>query len=119
MAYGAVLAEAVKAAEILEQKKIAVDVINARFASPIDGRIIAQFGSQKRIVSVEDHNFACGFGSALVEEAYKKGYSASSVTILGAGSEFTKQAPRQRQLMQWGLNADKIAEKVGKILKKC
>ena len=73
---------------------------------------------KKRIVTVEDHSVACGFGSALLEEASKRGSFYGPVTVLGAGAEFTKQASRARQLMRWGINADEIAEKVKNILKK-
>ena len=66
-AYGTVLSEAISAAKTLEQEGIAVDVINARFAAPIDDAIFALIGKGKGIITVEDHGLACGFGSAVLE----------------------------------------------------
>ena len=54
---------------MLEQQRIAVDVINARFAAPVDDEIIALTVKGKGIITVEDHGLACGFGSAVLEQA--------------------------------------------------
>ncbi len=67
VSYGSVLSEALKAAGLLGKEKIAVDVINGRFAAPIDDKIISLAERGKGIVTVEDHHLACGFGSAVLE----------------------------------------------------
>jgi 1-deoxy-D-xylulose-5-phosphate synthase len=115
--YGNVLTEALKAASLLAEEKIAIDVINGRFAAPVDEKIISLLGQGKSIVTVEDHAVACGFGSAVLELAAEKGYSTESIRLLGAPRRFIGHNTRDVQLMEAGANADKIAEAVRDILK--
>jgi len=117
VSYGNVLTEALKAASLLAEEKIAIDVVNARFAAPIDEKIISLLEQGKSIVTVEDHAVACGFGSAVLELAAEKGYSTESIRLLGAPRRFIGHNSRDVQLMEAGANADKIAETVRKILK--
>jgi 1-deoxy-D-xylulose-5-phosphate synthase len=117
VSYGNVLTEALKAASLLAEEKIAIDVINGRFAAPVDEKIISLLGQGKSIVTVEDHAVACGFGSAVLELAAEKGYSTESIHLLGAPRRFIGHNSRDIQLMEAGANADKIAETVRKILK--
>ncbi|OHB64313.1 MAG: hypothetical protein A2168_01190 [Planctomycetes bacterium RBG_13_50_24] len=117
VSYGNVLTEALKAASLLAEEKIAIDVINGRFAAPVDEKIISLLEQGKSIVTVEDHAVACGFGSAVLELAAEKGCSTESIHLLGAPRRFIGHNSRDVQLMEAGANADKIAETVRKILK--
>ena len=105
------LAEAIKAADILARDGIEVDVINARFASPIDDKIISLL-KEKTLVTIEDHRIACGFGSAVMEKAAQAGAVCSSIRVLGFGREFIRHDCRDAQLNQGGLNTDKIVAAV-------
>ena len=106
-----------KAAELLVKDKIAVDVINGRFAAPVDEKIISLMKKGKVIVTVEDHAVACGFGSAVLELAVAKGQSLKDISVLGAPRRFIWHNSRDAQLMEAGVNADNIAETVRKMLK--
>lgn len=117
VSYGNVLTEALKAASLLSEEKIAVDVVNARFAAPVDGKIISLMEQGKSIVTVEDHSVACGFGSAVLESAAEKGCSTESIHLLGAPRRFIGHDSRDVQLVEAGTKAEKIAEAVKKILK--
>ena len=117
VSYGSVLTEALKAASLLVEEKIAIDVINGRFAAPVDEKILSFLERRKSIVTVEDHAVACGFGSAVLELAVEKGCSTESIHLLGAPRRFIGHNSRDVQLMESGTNAEKIAEKVRKILK--
>jgi len=117
VSYGSVLTEALKAASLLAEEKIAIDVINGRFAAPVDEKILSFLERRKSIVTVEDHAVACGFGSAVLELAVEKGCSTESIHLLGAPRRFIGHNSRDVQLMESGTNAEKIAEKVRKILK--
>ena len=113
VSYGSVLAEALRAAELLAKDGIAVDVINARFAAPIDEKIIQLLRKGKGIITVEDHTTACGFGSAVLELAAAKiadNKKPTAIRVLGAPRHFIKHDTRPVQLMQAGINADKIAQ---------
>jgi 1-deoxy-D-xylulose-5-phosphate synthase len=115
--YGSILTEALKAALLLANDGIPVDVINGRFAAPVDEKIGSLIEKGKGIVTVEDHAVACGFGSAILELAAAKGCSLKKIRILGAPRRFIGHNTRDVQLMEAGVNADNIAETVRKMLK--
>jgi 1-deoxy-D-xylulose-5-phosphate synthase len=117
VSYGTVLTEALKAAALLAEKKVPVDVINARFAAPVDEKINTLLRRGKRIVTVEDHAIACGFGSAVLEMAAAKGCSPNNVRVLGAPRRFIGHNSRDAQLTEAGVDAGSIAEAVRKMLK--
>ncbi len=110
VSYGTVLTEALAAADILDSDKIAVDVINARFAAPIDEKIVSLLSKGKKLITVEDHYLSCGFGSALLERAAAHGGDIGLVRVLGAPGRFFGHDLRTAQLMVAGINADDIAK---------
>jgi len=124
--YGSVLTEALKAADLLANEDIAVDVINARFAAPVDKNIISLLDEGKGIITIEDHLMACGFGSALLELAAEtdnqtartrdKQESHNAIRLLGAPRTLIGHDSRGAQLMEAGVNADKIAQTAKEML---
>jgi 1-deoxy-D-xylulose-5-phosphate synthase len=126
VSYGSILTEALEAAELLAKDGIQVDVINARFAAPVDEKIISLLEEGKRIITVEDHTISCGFGSAVLElaaakmadsELSAKGYMADAIRLLGAPRRFIGHNSRNAQLMEAGVNADKIVQTAKNMLK--
>jgi len=124
--YGSVLAEALKAAALLADENIAVDVINARFAAPVDKNIVSLLDEGKGIITIEDHLMACGFGSALLELAAEtnnqtarergKQESHNAIRLLGAPRALIGHDSRSAQLMEAGVNADKIVQTAKEML---
>ncbi len=114
VSYGSVLTEALKAANILAKEGIAVDVINARFAAPIDEAIFTLLETGKSIITVEDHHLACGFGSALLESSAAKANHSklADIRVLGVPRRFIKHNYRSNQLIEGGISAEKIIETV-------
>ncbi|HPS54780.1 MAG TPA: 1-deoxy-D-xylulose-5-phosphate synthase [Sedimentisphaerales bacterium] len=114
VAYGSILNEALKAAKLLETEGVYIDVINARFAAPVDDYLMTLLDQGKNIITVEDHGLACGFGSAVLEKASNSIIKAipGKIMALGAMKKFIKHDTRAHQLMQIGVNADSIVEKV-------
>ncbi len=128
VSYGSVLTEALEAAGLLAKEGIAVDVINARFAAPVDGKIISLLNQGRGIITVEDHACACGFGSAVLELAAsqyailpssgaKGRHTPYAVRVLGAPRRFIKHDSRSAQLIEAGVNADKIVKTAKKMMK--
>ncbi len=122
VAYGSMVMEALKAAEILHRTpygvasdNIDITVINARFAKPIDEKIISLLASGFSIITIEDHAAACGFGSAVLEAAAKAGLDTAKITVLGVNDEFIQADKRIEQFKQCGLSAQKIAETAKKL----
>jgi 1-deoxy-D-xylulose-5-phosphate synthase len=66
--YGAGVAKALAAADELQGQGIAVTVVDARFAKPIDAGLMAQLAAEHDLlVTVEEGVLAGGFGSAVWE----------------------------------------------------
>ncbi len=120
VSYGSVLTEALKAAKSLSKENIAVDIINARFAAPLDEKIISLLDKDKGIITIEDHSSACGFGSAVLELAASKlgaNKKLNSIRVLGAPRRLIGQNHRNNQLMEAGINADEIVRTVKEMMK--
>ncbi|MCP4609490.1 MAG: 1-deoxy-D-xylulose-5-phosphate synthase [Planctomycetes bacterium] len=116
VSYGSMLTEALKAAEMLSEEGIAADVINGRFAGPVDEKIVSGPEKGKVVITVEDHALACGFGSAVLELAAAKNRSIKAIRVLGTPGRFIGHDSRSQQLMEAGINADKIVETVKEML---
>jgi 1-deoxy-D-xylulose-5-phosphate synthase len=116
VSYGSILIEALKAAEMLSEDGIAADVINGRFAGPVDEKIVSCADKGKVVITVEDHALACGFGSAVLELAASKSRSIKDIRVLGTPGRFIGHDSRKHQLMEAGINADKIVETVKEML---
>jgi 1-deoxy-D-xylulose-5-phosphate synthase len=117
--YGCLLDEALQAEQDLAQEGIKASVINARFAAPVDESIITLLDQGKKIITIEDHGLACGFGSAVLELAATSKLhriSSDAIRILGAPRVFMEQNLRKQQLMQAGLNADTIVNTAREML---
>jgi len=119
VSYGSVLTEALTAAALLAKEGIAVDVINGRFAAPVDKKIVLLANKGKGIITVEDHTIACGFGSAVLELAATtlRTVITKPIAVLGAPRRFIGHNSRDAQLMEAGVNADKIVETAKELLK--
>lgn len=113
VAYGHALAEVLHAEARLMEQDIEIGIVNARFAAPIDDDLIALLQSGKRLLTVEDHRIACGFGSALLERAATQAVDRLGyLRILGAPRSFMAHDSRGQQLMKAGTNADEICSVV-------
>ena len=119
VSFGSLLSCALAAQTRLIQEGKRVGVINARFAAPVDERIAALLNQGKRIVTLEDHRLACGFGSAVLELASRLDLPEArlnAIRILGAPRKFIGEDARRQQLMDAGINADTIVETVQAML---
>ncbi len=110
VSYGTMLADALKAAERLDSMGLNVDVINARFAAPIDEEILGPLSEGRRLITIEDHYLSCGFGSALLELAATQGRELGRIRVLGAPRHFIGHNSRPAQLMEAGITADEIVK---------
>jgi 1-deoxy-D-xylulose-5-phosphate synthase len=117
VSYGSILTEALQAAEILKKEKLPVDVINGRFAAPVDKKILSPLKKGKGIIIAEDHSIACGFGSAVLEMAAAGKCPLNAVRLLGAPRKFVGQNSRDAQLLQIGINADTIVKTARAMMK--
>lgn len=111
LAVGAVMcAEAYKAAAMLFDKGIQVDVINANFIKPLDEETLRAI-SGKRIITVEDNIENGSFGS-LVAEFYSKNNIPVNIMHRALRDEFVAHARVAEILEDNELSAKKIAESI-------
>ncbi len=115
LCYGVTANAAMAAADLLSDDGIEIEVINARFARPIDRDMVAAaFAHGRPVVTVEDHSVAGGFGSAVLETAQELGVSGGSRVIrLGLPADrFVTHGSRAGQLAECGIDATGIAAAV-------
>ncbi|MEP7132637.1 MAG: transketolase C-terminal domain-containing protein, partial [Acidobacteriota bacterium] len=113
LAYGSMVPVAVEAASLLAARGVSCGVANARFAKPLDKELLARvFAMAPRIVTVEEHLAAGGFGSGVLEAAQALGLGASRVKIHAVPDQFVEHSPQAMQRKNFGLDPEGIAQRV-------
>lgn len=110
IAYGAMLEQAMAAAELLEGD-LDVGVVNARFVKPIDVQMVRDTLSGGRfVITVEEGAKMGGFGSAFLECAVDERLDTRSVRTLALPDEFIEHGDRGDLLATHGLSPQAIAQ---------
>ncbi len=88
LAIGTVVNDALQAAARAEKEGISTEVVNMRFAKPLDTALLHDVGKRfRRIVTVEDGTVEGGMGSAVAEFISSHGYG-SEIIRLGIPDKF-------------------------------
>ena len=113
-ASGALVNAALEAAERLEQQGIRAGVVDARFVKPLDTELLAKHATSARwIVTVEEHQRAGGFGSAVLEALNQLPNASARLRILAIPDRFVEhRSSREEQLAEIGLDAEGIERSV-------
>lgn len=113
IAYGALALNAMVAAEELTAEGLSVSVIDARFAKPLDGDMLAAaLRPGHPVLTLEDHALANGFGTAILEYAAAHHLPTDHLTRLGMPDRLIGHATRKEQLAEVGLDPAGIARSV-------
>lgn len=108
---GDVLAEAYKAAEILETKGVNAEVISVPVVKPFDKEsVIESVKKTGFAVTVENHSVNGGIGSTVCE-VLSENYPAKVLRI-GMNDEFGQSGTPKELLKHYGLDAESIANKI-------
>jgi 1-deoxy-D-xylulose-5-phosphate synthase len=102
---GALLPQAVQAAEQLAQDGLSVGVINARFIKPIDEDVVRKAIQTGFVITIEENAAMGGFGSAVLETANKLGEPTHRIQVLAIPDEFVEHGNRTELLADLGLDA--------------
>ncbi len=102
---GTMLAQAVRAAEELQQQGISVGVVNARFVKPIDEQMVIDAAARGFVITIEENTIVGGFGSAVLEAAAAHRLSTDRFRILGLPDQFVEHGDRGELLAELGLDA--------------
>ncbi len=108
--YGALAQNVMIAAEELACEGLNVEVIDGRFAKPVDGEMLARvLKSNRPVLTIEDHGLQNGFGTAVLEYAVTHRLATESITRLGMPDRLIGHATRKEQLTEVGLDPAGIA----------
>ena len=110
IAIGAMLQQALAAADMLSTEGLDVAVVNARFIRPLDIQMLSKVFEESRfVVTVEEGALAGGFGSAVLEAACQHGWDTRIMKILGIPDRFIEHGERNELLAQIGIDPAGIA----------
>jgi 1-deoxy-D-xylulose-5-phosphate synthase len=112
LAYGAGVAKALEAADILGDRGLDVTVADARFAKPIDVGLAAQLAAEHDLlVTVEEGVLAGGFGSAVWERLSDAGL-APRILRVGLPDRFVTHGAPKLLHEEVGFTGQRIAERI-------
>ncbi len=109
-AYGRMVEVALQAAKRCAEDGLAIGVVNARFAKPVDRAALVQAAQETgRLVTVEDHALAGGFGGAVAECLADAGVRCS-LTRLGIPDRFVAHGTVAELDAELGLDVEGLAQ---------
>lgn len=115
IANGAMVYEAMQAAEQLEQENISAQVINMHTAKPLDEQAVLDAAKKTGcIVTAEEHQIGGGLGSA-VAECLAKHYPVP-MEMVGVNDSFGESGKPEELMAKYGLNHKAIADRVRGVL---
>ena len=113
LAYGSTVAQAEQAAQELAAEGISVAVVNARWAKPLDEELITRLAKgTRRLVTVEDHVIAGGFGSAVLELLESRGLHDIDVRLIGCPDKAVEHGAPSILKELYGISSSHLKEVV-------
>lgn len=112
---GASTGYALKAVEILSEKKLKVGLIDMPFIKPLDTELIKQvLSTSKTIITIEEHSIIGGLGSAVAEVLASSGVN-TRLHRLGIPDQFTKAGPYDELIRYYGLDTKGLMKVISSI----
>ncbi len=120
LSFGARLSECIKAADTLAQQNIHITVADARFAKPLDTKLIAQLIKNHELVITIEEGADGGFGAHVLSYTTNAGLleGRTRIRTLTLPDEFQTHNSPEKMYGEAGLNAPQIVEKIVKLIKK-
>ena len=116
-AYGSMVSEAQHAARELAEEGIATAVVNARWAKPLDEELILRLAKGTlRVVTVEDHMVAGGFGSAVLELIEAHRLHDVDVRLIGLPDKLVEHGAPSILKELYGLTSSHIKDVVRELV---
>jgi 1-deoxy-D-xylulose-5-phosphate synthase len=117
IAIGSMVAPALEAAEELATSGIEAAVINARFAKPLDRKLILEVARRTgRVVTVEENILSGGFGSGVTELLQTSHVGDLKIASIGLPDEFIEHGPQSSLRSRYGLDAAGIVRQVNALV---
>ena len=112
---GTVLAEALRAGKVLNERGIGASVMNLATVKPLDTEAVRNFANEHDvIVTVEEHQAAGGLGSAVAEHLSL--VRPTRILRLGVQDRFGQSGTPDQLLAHYGINAESIVRETEKFL---
>ncbi|MFT5049071.1 MAG: 1-deoxy-D-xylulose-5-phosphate synthase [Chlamydiales bacterium] len=120
-AYGVMVGVACEVAQRFERRGVQVGVVDARYCKPLDEDLLGlHIKSCRHVITLEDHQKAGGFGSAVLEASNRLSRGIDDparVKLLGIPDRFiSHRTSRDEQLADLGLDADGVERTVRQFL---
>lgn len=117
LATGLMVAEAIEAGKLLEEKGIDARIINIHTIKPLDEELICKAAAETgKIITVEEHSVIGGLGDAVCAAVCENGLNCK-VVKMGVHDEFGHSGPGGDLITEFGLRAANIVDEVCKLCK--
>jgi 1-deoxy-D-xylulose-5-phosphate synthase len=118
VAYGTMVPAAMRAAQILDAKGIRAAVINARFAKPLDERLIVEWARRvPRVATLEEGAVMGGFGEGVLDLFTRHAIPGLRTRCFGVPDRLFDHATRDALLKAAGLAPESIASELERWLR--
>jgi len=120
LAIGSMVHPALQARDDLAGEGVSVEVVNARFAKPLDDEMLdSLLAGHRNWLTIEENVLAGGFGSAVMEWIERRGaLEAVNLSRMGIPDEFTDHGTREEVLEDVGLSRRNIAGAVRALIER-
>ncbi len=116
LAYGSMAPVAQEAAKALRARGFDCGVAHARFVKPLDLKLLRTLlSASPRLLTLEEHLLAGGFGSAVLEAAHSEGLPVAGVFTHGVPDHFVEHGPQAFQRKSHGLDPEGVAARVAEL----
>jgi transketolase len=115
ISHGTIGAECLKALEILNMRGFDTGLVNCSSIKPLDEKFFLGLSEDIQLVVVEEHSQYGGLGSILAQ-LYAK-HAPRKIDFINVGDRFGESGKPDELFSEFGLSAEKIAERVEQILK--
>ncbi|MEP6767965.1 MAG: 1-deoxy-D-xylulose-5-phosphate synthase [Acidobacteriota bacterium] len=113
LAYGSMVPISLEAAAALGALGVDCGVADARFAKPLDLKLLERISRMApRILTIEEHLAAGGFGSGVLEAFHERGFPTAGLRIHAVLDQFVEHSPQAIQRKNFQLDVDGIVERV-------
>uniref|UniRef100_A0A832DNY2 1-deoxy-D-xylulose-5-phosphate synthase n=1 Tax=Ignavibacterium album TaxID=591197 RepID=A0A832DNY2_9BACT len=112
LAYGSMVHYALIASEKLESQGIHCEVVNMRFAKPLDKELLDDVASRfRKVVTLEENSIIGGFGSGVLEYFSEKNYK-NDILRIGLPDKFVDHGTQEELHKMLGIDPDGIVNQV-------
>ncbi|HEY3348588.1 MAG TPA: 1-deoxy-D-xylulose-5-phosphate synthase [Thermoanaerobaculia bacterium] len=116
LAYGSMVPVAEKAAAALKALGVDCGVANARFVKPLDVELVGKLlAACPRLLTLEEHLYQGGFGSAVLESVHAAGLPSSGVRSHAIPDQFVEHGPQAFQRQHFRLDPEGVVARVGEL----